>query len=716
MPPTGMPPSHEQSEPAPAPIDPAAPTIAENVANASPTEDLPYKPKLEVHVPSVGKLASGALRSRSGVFIRDLAGILMEMADRSSEGLDREALTGVADRVKHWPDTELSGWVFAADTQGGVRWAVRVHWPLSDLHSRVRSLLRAGPGQEMFHDVTLVPRTGGGFEVTLPENTVAYLLPTGEEWSLIASHDDLIVPKDPFFPAAVEGATESPLLACRLNLSATEKDSGATFFSSFNVVTAIEYSTRVDADGDWVESAMVLWPPLSGMGAKAIFGKVKQTYFVPDEAFGALAMSTVMGPPMLEGLCGFGPQVMMDEKEGFAVVGEAAPGPIAGSANEEMCLTILPGTGFLPVPDFVVQTKARRVERFVEEVRSASKKINQLYREREQRPPWHEATVRDRVVFWRESGGFPGGFFVPGLQPVMFTTKETDAKGKDRDVLVLAWTSTSPENLVRRWVDFPRGKDRRCHPSGGKTDGQLWLHWRQLYRWVHPYVDVALSAASVDALLPSAEAVKSSLSDATVSANLKYAGLTVAHRGPIPLGALAVPAMLGVALAEDDGGGSDLARERLASRRLRVLYHHCKHFHKDLGRWPAEIAELDGYVDFDGHPELLKLELSSKKQWSEWFKALSELDDDEKKGEANQDEEEEDESDLEDRLYVIDWRRDRWRLGLAPGTLEHLDELYVDQDGKIHRVEAKKPTQEGSGPASPSGESTRDKQTSLTKE
>jgi hypothetical protein len=36
---------------------------------------------------------------------------------------------------------------------------------------------------------------------------------------------------------------------------------------------------------------------------------------------------------------------------------------------------------------------------------------------------------------------------------------------------------------------------------------------------------------------------------------------------------------------------------------------------------------------------------------------------------------------------VIDWGKEAWRLGLAPGTLEHLEKLYIDQDGKIHRVE-----------------------------
>jgi hypothetical protein len=117
-----------------------------------------------------------------------------------------------------------------------------------------------------------------------------------------------------------------------------------------------------------------------------------------------------------------------------------------------------------------------------------------------------------------------------------------------------------------------------------------------------------------------------------------------------------------------------------------VLYHHAKLFRKDMGRWPAEVAELDGYVDFDGHPELLELQLSSRKRWNEWFEGLFEADDEEKE---SGEEEEEEEGGLDDHPYVVEWSRDAWRLGLAPGTLEHLEAFYIDQDGNIHRGEKK---------------------------
>ena len=43
-------------------------------------------------------------------------------------------------------------------------------------------------------------------------------------------------------------------------------------------------------------------------------------------------------------------------------------------------------------------------------------------------------------------------------------------------------------------------------------------------------------------------------------------------------------------------------------------------------------------------------------------------------------------AEIDDAVYVIDWGRENWRLGLAPNKLEHLDELFIDQDGAIHRV------------------------------
>jgi hypothetical protein len=271
-------------------------------------------------------------------------------------------------------------------------------------------------------------------------------------------------------------------------------------------------------------------------------------------------------------------------------------------------------------------------------------------------------------------------------RPVVFLTREVDARQKEREFIVVAWTSTSPERFVRRWLDLPRGEEARHHPTRRKTNGQLWINWKQIYRWVHPYIDVSLRVVSGDALLPSAAEAESSLTDAMLTATARYSGLKVTHRGPLPIGAVVLPSLLATATAMDQSGGSDLARERLASQRLMVFYHHSKLFHKDLGRWPAEVAELDGYVDFAGNPGLLRLELSSRKAWGDWIEGIFESSEDTT-------EEGEEEGKIDDDLYVIEWGRDRWTLGIAPGTLEHLERLYIDQDGVVHRVEKKQETE-----------------------
>jgi len=199
-----------------------------------------------------------------------------------------------------------------------------------------------------------------------------------------------------------------------------------------------------------------------------------------------------------------------------------------------------------------------------------------------------------------------------------------------------------------------------------------------------------LSGVARDTLLPSAEEIDSKLTDGLLTLNMKFTGMSLSHRGPIPAGIMIVPGMVAAGEFLHGDTESDLARERLAARQLKVLYHHCKLFHTDLGRWPAEVAELDGYVDFAGHPELLTIQQSSKQQWRLWFDELVGSDD-EKKVEEEEEEKDDDGAEIDDHIYVIDWGREAWNLGYAPDTLEHLEKLYIDQDGKIHRVEKAKP-------------------------
>lgn len=666
---------------APAPADSPLPSANQAVPSVLPTDDAAIKPRLELNVPSVHRLVSETLRSRTGFFLKEIAKNLLDIATDSSEGLDLDEALAIADQIKSWPDTAINAVTFAPNAEGRMRWAVRVDWPFADLHARVKNLIASDAANKMLQSISLRPAAGGGDEIKLANASLARLIPLGETASLIASHSDLVVPSDLF--RGGDSGPEPPVLACRLNVAGTEKDSGATFLSSFNVITAVDYSGHVGAEGDWVESVQIHWPTISGMGAKMFFGKVKQTFFVPGEAFGAIVLNSTVLPGMMESMLGFGPQ-MMAEVGADAGVTETAPGPLANRMDGESCLALLPGTGFLPMPDVVVQTRLKRGEEFVRDLRHAVEVVNKTHREREEREPWHETIVRDRTVFWSEGSSRSRSIMPLVMHPVLFTTKELDGKGKDRDFLVIALTSTAAEPFVRRWVDLPRSGDRRYLPTSGKTDGQVWINWKLLYRRVHPYIDFVASAGSGEVLLPRATKAEEYLTDATVNVDMKYAGLAFTHNGSVPLGALVVPGLVAASFAEDESGNSDLARERLAGERLRVLYHHSKLFHKDLGRWPAELAELDGYVDFSGNPDLRELRLSPKKRMGEWFAAMFDWSEREKADETIEDEER---NLAEDELYTIDWSRDRWSLGFKAGTFEHLEKLFVDQDGIIHRLE-----------------------------
>ena len=196
----------------------------------------------------------------------------------------------------------------------------------------------------------------------------------------------------------------------------------------------------------------------------------------------------------------------------------------------------------------------------------------------------------------------------------------------------------------------------------------MWFNWDEAYSLLLPYANVSLSAVSGDLLLPSVADMADRLTDASLDAKIRYSGLSVSHQGPIPAGVLVVPVLFGIATSVDYSG-SDLARERSACRNLKVLYHHAKLFRQDMGRWPAELAELDGYIDFAGHPYLLRLELSAKKRRGDWMDGLFGDDEEDESEDEDFDEEEDDTLvGLDEDLFVISWGRESWSLGIVPGS------------------------------------------------
>jgi len=670
----------------------AAATVEANAApttNAAIKREFGLRPRLELFVPSIRKLQSEVQRSHSGVFFSQLRNMLREIAGSTAEGVDPEQADAVLARIAGWPDAQIGALTFAPDREGRVRWAIRVNWPLADLAQRCREILDTAAARELFEGLRLDPAEGERFELHLGDDTLAYLLPDDTNGAFVASHDDLPLGAPVFSGSEETNEGGDPLVVCRQNLQGTERDSGATVFSSFNVVTDVVYAGRVDEEGSWHESIVVHWPPISGMGVKALFGRVKKSFFVPRKALGAMVFKTMMAPGMLEGMVGFGPQITMAPGGDLEVFGEQALGPIAASTGSELCVTVLPGNGFLPVPDFVAQLRAKRPDALMDNIRNAASKLNDEYLSREQRPPWHFHVIRDRQVVWSEGANrYPGMMMPMVLRPVLFTTTDADAEGKERDYLVVGWTSTSPERFVRRWLDLPRRDAEMLHlPTQSKTNGQLWVNWKQVYEFLSPYANLAIDTFVQDSLLPPYDKVEDKLTDASLTMKASFTGLKAGYTGPLPIGSLVLPSMVATSLAPDESGGSDLARERLAIQRLKVFYHHAKLFKNDIGRWPAELAELDGYIDFNGHPELLHLQLSSRKGWANMFDGIFGDDDKEKEEEDADVLEDEAEVVIDDKLFVIEWNSDHWRLGLAEGTLEHLKTLYIDEDGRIHREE-----------------------------
>ena len=313
---------------APTTLPASAPTTAPTTAPVTAAvveEPAEFRPRFELFVPSLQRLVAETRRSHSGLLIDRVGEMLGEVGSMSAEGVDVESAAALLDRFGSWPDTSLDAAVFAADNEGRMRWAIRFDWPLADLYERLAPLLELEAAESILEGVRLAARADGGYVITVPEATVGYLLPVGDTRSVFASHADIAFPTERFRGTEESEANGDSLLVCRLNLVGTEKDSGATFFSSLSAVTDVVHGCRVDEAGEWVELTQVHWPPGVGMAAKALLGKVQQTFFVPDEAYGGAVLSSPGAPAMLEAAAGFGPQMVMEEGGGFGVVGEAEP-------------------------------------------------------------------------------------------------------------------------------------------------------------------------------------------------------------------------------------------------------------------------------------------------------------------------------------------------------------------------------------------------------
>ena len=647
-----------------------------------------FKPRYELYVPSVECLVRRAGESHAGALIRHASGLFSAQAagGRGFTEEDWRTLWGI---IRTWPDTSLGLATYAPTAEGKARWIVQLVWPLADLHERVSKILEMVAAEDVLEGVVLAGRGEGGYELTVGETTLAVMLADDKEGSLIVSDAEVARPTSLYGQDAEW--TEPPkktatLVYSRFNIAGTEKDTGALFGAQIPWVKSIRYQASVRSEGEWSERFGVSWNVLVGTTAKAAIKHAKRGFYVPREAFGSALISSPVLQGMLDAMAGLKPGTLMGEMGGLT----------GDRVGPETCFILLPGTGILPFPDLVIQTRVRYTSAVLEDIRQAITKANQERAKDDLVETWHEIEEAGRTVFYDDGRAKTGAGLQPALyRRVIFVDERADPKGRSRSFLTIAFTSTDVEGMVGRWTAPRAEKDRVALAAGKKVDGRGWLNWRQLYDHLHLWANLGIAGIDPLAVLPPTEAVEEHLTDATLTVKAKFTGLLIRHRGPVPAGALYLPFSLFSTLAPDDSGSTDLSRERIACDRLKLLHKNAELFKKDVGRWPARVAELDGYIDFAGNPWMLRLRQSTRSAWRKGFTDM--LAGPEEEGEG---EDADEETDIDDSIYVIEWDGTRWILGLKPGLLDHLEKLYVDQDGEIHRV-VKSASAEAAEPEAP---------------
>ena len=217
-----------------------------------------------------------------------------------------------------------------------------------------------------------------GFVAEVDSRPVAYLTACGTDRSRVASHKDLELPEE-FFRG--NDGDQPVLMSAQLDWSATEKDSGATLFSKFNVVTTIDYTVRSNGKSPWVDEFRVNWPPVAGMTLKALLGRTRQTFFVPDESLLAASFNAI------------GAQAVLDAGVGLIDEDNEA-GIISSLGGSDVCLLLLPGRGFFPIPDVVTQCRLSDRGDFEEAMSARIRKLNRKARKKDRLPPWKTAEIR----------------------------------------------------------------------------------------------------------------------------------------------------------------------------------------------------------------------------------------------------------------------------------------------------------------------------------
>ncbi len=653
------------------------PTAATSPADE---EDEAEPPLLEIYIPSVTRLVTASSQSRTADISRALSGVMRMPEDETGEGFDFAALTKIFDQVAQWPDTSVAFTVFPQDRDGRALWAAELDWPVEELRTRIAALLEQDAAQQLLKDVTLEQADDGTWRVELPDVVLAVLSPRGDGSMIAASAD--VSPPDEIYgqehaSERIEGG-KSP----RLVYAQMSGDNESSPLAQIPGIKDASYYLTLGRDGQWIEGLMVRWNMLIGTGAKVLFQQTKEPFECPADAYFLAAYN--FG----------GAQGLADSIAGME------PGVIGARAGSAVGLSVVPGTGFLPFPDVFFQFRARNKAKIIKSIRKAIEEDWQDRKADDRQKAWFEQKVGDRTIFWYD----PSVDSQYGIMPVTYrtviffdgeekTASDDDSKDDADKVsegadatessslrLVIAQTSTWAEDAVLNWdAKTSVGASVIAVPSGKKADWQARVRWRALYALLQPYLCL-LTASSEDVVLPPPpEELDAVLSDSVLNLRIHYAGLQIQHRGPVPTGGLILPGLAAMSLTSSGDASSEAARERLASRYLRILHHHAELFKKDYGRWPATVAELDGYVDFASHSYLLRLRSKEQSAGERFLSAFVSRD-------RSRDEEDEDDSAIDDSLYEIEWSQDDWRLKLRPGEFVHYETIYIDAEGEIHRV------------------------------
>ncbi len=640
-------------------------------ADAGDQEAKPPVPQVEIYLPSVTALCDAARRSKTAELFAARAPMLPKPSADDEEGLDVGALVKLLDKTRTWPDTSLGFTTYTQDREGRPRWALRVDWPLTELEDRLADLLADESAARVFQDVKLVRSDDRTVRLELPDLVLAVLKET-DGGALMASADDVVPPEALYGQKAEEGGKSSSkkrkpyLIHCRLNLDTGNKDEGGdSLFSAMSGIRSVLYSVRLRKNGAWREQFGVSWNPLLGVALKTVFQKTKKPFDCPRDAYAAAALKIGMGESVAAGITGL------------------PPGTIGAKVGADMAVSVVPGTGFLPFPDIYYQLRTRRQAALIRDIRAFIEKDTKKRSEDDRPPAWFEESVDDRVVFWKNPAADGAYVLMPvTYRTVVFFVRQGDEDSK-KAMLVVAQTSTWADDAVRHW-DALRSDSRKM-PSSKKVHWQARIGWKTAYELAQPYLGLLAGFAADIAMPPTADELADALSDSKIDVKIGFSGLKVRHTGPIPFGAVYVPAVAAVSLGATADPSSEAARERTACRHLRVLHHHAKLFKKDYGRWPATVAELDGYVDFASHAHLLHLREKGG-TLVEGLRAVF------AEGRPKEPEEEEEDDDpIDDSLYVIDWadKTAGWTLKIRDGELVHHETIYIDGDGTIHRAEKK---------------------------